>query len=615
MLNRFLFAILAVLLLYSVGRCEEPDSVYADSISLERVPLPALESKYLTEVSVWDGLPLLTFRSPGQLARIDLSTFSRFHPSSSSHVIALGAVATERCSGCVGQPCLLEIGGASPRSVLFLKDGIPFEDELTGVSDLSLISGVALRRIEVEADASSSIYGPGGSRGAVNLVSKAFEGVAPYSRVGASNGSHGFQQVELEFGRGVGESWRGYVTSDYVRGDGFTPGADFDMKTFGGDLSYLLGGMKAGVSAYRVDAKRGMPGDTSGVRPFRREEKRRLLGALYLASSTFDAKLYYREGWSQDTDSLENEVGTRTSDNAGGWVKKAFNVGRHRIVIGGTSRQRKLDAEDSLSCDVLDGGITTSAELEVLPLVWISPSVSYWYDETYGSEVSPRLSVSMAYSLGLLMFASVARGFDAPTLAELFSSASGNSELHPEHAWSYSGGFRYEQEGISATASAFLSERSDLIRTAGDTTGIHVNSGLKERVSGVRLSARGELSRLLAGANLCLISSEDTEGQYEAGSAPGISAGGYAGLHDTFRKGNLGLSFVVEAEHVGERPADKDVPLPAYSLVNLCAEVRIVDVRFFHQILNILDEEYESVPGYSMPGRTIRYGIEWEFWN
>ncbi len=615
MLNRFLFAVLSVVLLHSVGRGEEPDSIYADSISLERVPLPALESKYLAEVSIWDGLPLLIFRSPGHISRIPLSSFPGFHPLSSSHAITLVAGAAKQCLGYVGQPCFLGIGGASPRSITFLKDGVPFEDELTGTCDLSLVSGVALRRIEVEADASSSIYGPGGSRGAVNLVSKAFEGGAPYSRVGASNGSRGFREVELEFGRGVGESWRGYVTSDYVRGDGFTPGADFDMKTFGGDLFHLLGGMKAGISAYRVDAKRGIPGDTSGVRQSRREEKRLLLGALYLASSTFDAKVYYKDGWSRDADSLENEVGTRTVANAGGLVKKAFNVGRHRVVVGGAGRQRELDAGDSLSCDALDGGITASGELEVLPLTWISPSVSYWYDETYGSEVSPRLSVSMAYSLGFLLFASVARGFDAPTLGELFSSTSGNSQLNPERAWSYSGGFRYEKGGISATASAFLSERSDLIRTADDTTEIHVNSGLKERLSGVRLSARGDMSWLLAGANLCLASSKDADGQYESSRTPEISAGGYAGFRDTFRKGNLGISLVVEAEHVGERPADDGGSLSAYSLVDFCAEMRIVDVRFFHQVLNIFDEEYESVPGFPMPGRTIRYGIEWEFWN
>ncbi|MFQ5906330.1 MAG: TonB-dependent receptor plug domain-containing protein [bacterium] len=615
MLNNFLFILAFAFICLSACYGEEPDSTITDTISLKRITVPPLESIYLSEISVWDGLPVLTSLVPGHVASLSTGALRRFHMVGAGAALELTAAGVESCLGYVGQPCLMSIRGSRPRAVLFLKDGIPVNDEMTGAFDVSLVSLVSLKRIEVMSDCGSSVYGPNGSDGVVNLITKTFEGGPPYSRVMMAGGSHNLASSELEFGRSFGESWAGYASGAYVKEDGFRANADADIKDFNGDLSYAFGGMKTGVSVWRRDGKVGIPGDTLGISGPLRREDRLLFAKAYFKGNSFDAGIYYKDLWRGDSDSLGLSTGARRVEGIGGDVKKVFRFGRSRVLLGMAGRRREVDGGDTLSCDVVDGGVTGATSLELLPLVYLNPSVSFWYDEIYGSEVSPKLSLSMIYDLGLVLFGSVGRGFNAPNLRELFSSTSGNLELKPEHVFSYSGGVRYEGDQLSFSAHGFGVETRDLIEAESDSSGLPVNTGFASRVSGVALAGQMSASRFDGGVNLRLITSQYSRTGDEVAYTPRVSVRGYAGYGDVFRQGNLGVSLIGEVRYLGERLSDRGLSLPAYYVLNLCGELRVVDVRLSYRVENILGQAYESVSGYPMPGATFTYGLDWELWN
>jgi len=129
------------------------------------------------------------------------------------------------------------------------------------------------------------------------------------------------------------------------------------------------------------------------------------------------------------------------------------------------------------------------------------------------------------------------------------------------------------------------------------------------------MEARASTSWLNSGLNLRLVTSDYSRTGGQASYTPKVTAGGYAGYGGTFRQGNLGVSLIGEARYVGERLSEVGLSIPEYYVLNLCGEMRIVDVRLSYRIDNVLDETYESILGYPMPGRTFTYGLDWEFWN
>jgi len=615
MLKRLLFVLSASIFCLSVCSGEELDSIPGDTVSPRYVPVPPVKSVYLNEITVWDGLPILQLVTPGPVNDIQLKDFRGLHSPGVARLTELINGDVHRCLGYIGQPCYPNLRGSGPRSALYLRDGIPINDEMTGAFDLSFLSGAAFDRLEVLNDCGSSVYGPNACGGVVDLMTKKSSGGAPYSRVKVAGGGENFTDAELEFGRGFGGSWRGYVAGQHLHGDGFRPGTDFDIEDYSGDLSYDFGGAQAGVSLWRRDGKAGVPEDTLGSGQAYSTEDRLSLGSAYIRSSELDLRIYYKDAWHEDSDTVENTLGVRTVTNIGAQARRSVNFGRNRIVFGAAGRRRNVEAGDSISADIAEGGATVSAAFEVIPLVWVSPGVSVWHDETYGTELSPRVSALMAHSMGLTFFASFGRGFNSPTIAELFSPSSGNMELQAEHVLSYSGGLRYERHRVSIGLDAFAKETSDLIETEDDSTAIPLNSESKTDVRGANLRIGMELSRVFGGVNLRLSDSRRSGTEEDVPYTPSVAANGYAGCRGVFRKGDLGLSLVFEATYVGERLSDEGISLPAHSLVNGCAEMRIIDVRLYYRVENILDEEYESAAGYPAPPRTFIYGLEWDFWN
>ncbi len=82
-------------------------------------------------------------------------------------------------------------------------------------------------------------------------------------------------------------------------------------------------------------------------------------------------------------------------------------------------------------------------------------------------------------------------------------------------------------------------------------------------------------------------------------------------LRRNFFKSTETLSIRYDAELVGARSWG-DVDLGRYMLHDLSASMTLLGARIVFQYKNLLDEPYETVPGFLMPGRHYIIGVWWE---
>jgi hypothetical protein len=54
---------------------------------------------------------------------------------------------------------------------------------------------------------------------------------------------------------------------------------------------------------------------------------------------------------------------------------------------------------------------------------------------------------------------------------------------------------------------------------------------------------------------------------------------------------------------------------PGYRLVTFKIEIRVQSAVVSYQFRNLLQAQYQQVPGFNFPRQTQFYGLRWEFWN
>lgn len=92
-------------------------------------------------------------------------------------------------------------------------------------------------------------------------------------------------------------------------------------------------------------------------------------------------------------------------------------------------------------------------------------------------------------------------------------------------------------------------------------------------------------------------------------------------FHGVYREGNLEPTLRAEVAHRGSAivpgadGAAFDAASSRHTVLNLYAQIRVVDVRIFLLWENLLDSQGADVPGYPLPGARAVYGVRWNFHN
>jgi vitamin B12 transporter len=251
---------------------------------------------------------------------------------------------------------------------------------------------------------------------------------------------------------------------------------------------------------------------------------------------------------------------------------------------------------------------------------------------TFGTEVTPRFSAAYIVPItGTKIRGSYGEGIKAPSFIENFGTGSpfvvGNPDLRPERSRSWEIGLDQPlPRGIAEVSVTYFHNRfRDLIAFVGGSPSFE--NVQKAKAEGVELAARirAGYGLTLTGAYTFLntrVLQNDTGGTELVVGAPLVRRPEHSGslaidqvwdrLHAT-----LTVTFVGDRQDLDFRsfPAPR-VTNPGYTTVDLAASYRLLtdryhlrDLTLFGKILNLFDEDYEQVFGFSAPGTTFLLGL------
>lgn len=232
----------------------------------------------------------------------------------------------------------------------------------------------------------------------------------------------------------------------------------------------------------------------------------------------------------------------------------------------------------------------------------------------FGNYPTGRLSAAWQAATATVVRASAGTGFRAPSLYELFSPTYGNPDLDPETSVSADLGVEQRFAGGRGRASAtlFLLDIDDLIDFNFATNGYEqVDGTAKSR--GVELSGAFDLTSALT-----------LTGAYTYTDAR--TADGNRRLRVPMHDLTVGLDATptarltagVEVQYAAGLPDEPFATSVAwrsdYTLVNARLAYAVTDAaQVYLRAENLLDEEYQTVKGYSTSGSAVYFGVRGTF--
>jgi outer membrane cobalamin receptor len=231
----------------------------------------------------------------------------------------------------------------------------------------------------------------------------------------------------------------------------------------------------------------------------------------------------------------------------------------------------------------------------------------YDRNELFGDVTTPQFGITYTINEATSVRASASHGFRNPTISELYLFAPTPS-LKPEEMWNYEIGISHMYNNwFSADITGFISEGSNMITMIAYQPNGRINSG-------------GFVNRGVEFSGQAFITDDfhiNTSYSYTDVANPAISVP----RHKIFIGGDYHYSIFavyVTAQHVEGlyslaqiHYANVRVSLPNYTNVGVKLAVHVLEkISISVGSQNLLDESYQTIYGYPMPGRTYSIGVQ-----
>jgi iron complex outermembrane receptor protein len=221
----------------------------------------------------------------------------------------------------------------------------------------------------------------------------------------------------------------------------------------------------------------------------------------------------------------------------------------------------------------------------------------------YGVELAPQVGLSLALDEETTLRAHTARGFRSPTLRELYLFPFPTLELEPERAWNHEVSLLRRFGAAAALEfAAYQMEGSNQIRVGGTPPNMRLEN------TGSFKHRGGEVALLLTPTSA--LGLDLSYGYLDVGeltlSHPRHQVGGAVRYQYRGFSGRLGVQHL--AGLYGSDGGQNR--LPDHTVVDARLSTTLADrYTLYLSGTNLLDEEYQVMPGYPMPGRGVSIGV------
>ncbi len=523
--------------------------------------------------------------------------------------------------------------GAASHHTLLLIDGIPVSDPsgVNGVADLRMVPPGEISRIEILKGSQSTLYGSDAMAGVINIITKEGD-QASYADVNGSFGSYQSFNGRVSGRVRLGDRTGIRASFGRISTDGFSEAKDtlnsgsFDDDSFR-KTSFTLQAELDPAANWQLRpfiAWSDLSGEYDSG-PFTDDPEAVFEGIMKRAGLRAGHqygihKFSLLTAWTENDRNFTNAFG---AFSATGRLLHSEFIWESVILpglelTGGFAYQRMTIDTDSIPGNSLASPYVNLSFRKGKG--GIDGGVRYNHHNVYGSNwtfsINPYLQVGK-----FRLFANAGTGFKAPTITQLFGQFGPNPDLQPEESLSMETGIHYLSRNFDVRVTAFRRNiRNMIIYTA------RYENVDEQLVRGVEIEPSWEPSDKFRLSGYYA---------YMHGEVTTITAEGDSTYQDLIRKPahsfglNLfvqplkNLSMTVQYRAFGRRTdrffnmttfLTEEVTLDPYDLLEIYAEYKVLEnISVFVNAMNMLNEDYEEVHGYSVRGRSFMLGANMRF--
>jgi outer membrane cobalamin receptor len=573
--------------------------------------------------------------------------------------------AAVQASGASGAQAAVSIRGSTTNQVLVIVDGSPASDPSTSLADFSRLGFAVsdIESVELIRGGASAQYGADATGGVVIIRTKRAKPgdrasvnvkAANLSRLpfgyteGSSFGAVTISPSPLSLVDGQTASFRAELPGGfYLSAEGereanayrYRDSNELDRARANADLlrgsaslgwSGAFAGGTLGLGASGAMRDLGVPGAISALTPTARQQDSNLK-----AQASYSTDSFFSDNASLDLTAygLRSNTYYMASSTASGDSNDATRAGldlRSSVLMGAKSvlgfglsgRYERLDSSNVFSSEGgaperFTAGAYAEPSLGLGPWT-IAPALRFDYTSDFPAGFSCSLGLARPLSDRLKLSLNASRAYRAPSFSDLYwpeaSGVEGNPDLRPETAYSADAGLKYEVRDFSLSSSLYARYVEDVIlwQAGGDGVWRPSNWG-KALYPGLELEATRQSGPTWARLSYTYLHSYVVSGELELSDDKRVPM---------VPEQSLDLSFGYEDGRVKTSLSFCYTGLRYLKMANVAYEPSqlVVDCHFSYKAGprlvfnfdadNLLDERYETVQGYPMPGFSLSSGVE-----
>jgi len=565
-----------------------------------------------------------------------------------------------------GQYNQINSRGADWRSISVLANGRNLSDPASGIYNLFHMPSEYAERIEPITGPRAFLYGFNSAGGALNVVTKNYDNVVPFTKVDYAESAYGYQYADGTFSQNFVRGLNFMLGFQTQSTDGRYANSSHEAWNVRAKLRYtLLPTLNVILSEYftstrtdmngGVDTRLTAPEDTySSVRATvvnldsyekitRHDLDLSLIGTFLGAENVSVLTLYYsrnlREYRDEENRSEPNGITIRadhTSSWMGGVLTQNVQSEFHRLTLGGSMELRQIEGSPTLGRrrNVL-GALWAKEEL----LLGRTATVAGYarYDRFLDDEaVGYGLDASVTLLPMLTLYAGGSRSRRNPAYPELYWADSTVTRVEPVEAETHlllEAGVRGALGGGGGYELTLFERRVDnpILLTPMEERfifpGYTILNGPRLRTRGIEATLRLRIGFLYAeGTGAWLEQKEEV--QEEAREVyPKFFGHGGIYFWDTLLEERLELKTGFRAKYLASSRGELFNPetlayvvsdgQPAGSgySVDFFLAAHIGDAYVYALWENLSEAQYFATPFYPALDRTLRIGVSWEFLN